>query len=882
MLEKVYDPKSVEEKRYAEWIENDLFKADLNDNKKAYSIVIPPPNVTGVLHMGHALNSTLQDVLARYKRMKGFSVLWLPGMDHAGIATQNVVEKQLAKEGKTRHHYTREEFVERVWTWKEEYGGRIINQLKKLGASCDWSRERFTMDEGLSEAVKEVFIRLYDEKLIYKGDYIINWCPRCHTALSDLEVDFETKNGKLYYMNYPLEDGNGFIPVATTRPETMLGDTAVAVNPDDERYKDYIGKRVTLPVMNRSIEVIGDHYVEAEFGTGAVKITPAHDINDFEMGLRHDLEMITVMNEDGTMNENAGKYNGLDRYECRDKLVGDLQASGVLTKIEDYVHNVGECYRCKTVIEPTLSKQWFIKTAPLAKEAIGAVKNGKTKIIPKTWEKTYFNWMENIRDWCISRQIWWGHRIPAYYCDYCEEVMVQKSAPEACTKCGSSNITQESDVLDTWFSSALWPFSTLGWPNESAELKKFYPTSVLVTGFDILFFWVARMMMMGIKFMDEIPFHDVYLHALVRDKDGHKMSKSRGNVIDPLLIIDKFGTDSFRYTLSAFAAQGRDIRMSEDRIEGYRNFINKIWNASRFALMNLEDYDPKSIDPSKLDLKLEDKWILSRVNETAKKVNEELDAYRFNEAAGALYHFTWHELCDWYIEFIKTRLYGKDGAESRITAQYVLADVLNTVLKLLHPFIPFVTEEIFQSLPGNEGFIMRSSYPEFNSERAYEDAVKSIEAIMDVISAIRNIRGEMNVTPSLEIKAYFTTSNDAIKTVLSDNKQMVKVLAKLSVFESVSAEEKSEKAAVAVLKDMELTVPLEGIIDFESEEKRLSKEIEKIDKDLNFLNKKLSNEKFVNNAPKEIVEKEQEKLNDFTIKRETLTSSLERLSSLRG
>jgi valyl-tRNA synthetase len=882
MLEKVYDPKSVDERRYNEWIENNLFKASPEDDKAPYSIVIPPPNVTGVLHMGHALNSTLQDILVRYKRMKGFSVLWLPGTDHAGIATQNVVEKQLALEDKTRHHYSREEFVERVWQWKKKYGGQIINQLKKLGASCDWSRERFTMDEGLSDAVKEVFIRLYNEGLIYKGDYIINWCPRCHTALSDLEVEFETKNGKLYYMNYPVEGEDRVIPVATTRPETMLGDTAVAVNPDDKRYKGLIGKTVILPVMNRKIKVIGDHYVESEFGTGAVKVTPAHDINDFEMGLRHELEMIKIMNEDGSMNKNAGKYDGLDRYECRKKLVSDLKEEGVLFKVEDYVHNVGHCYRCKTVIEPTLSKQWFIKTKPLAREAIAAVKDGRTKITPKSWEKTYFNWMENIRDWCISRQIWWGHRIPAYYCSECDHEMVQKSAPEKCDKCGTDKIQQDSDVLDTWFSSSLWPFSTLGWPKETEDLKKFYPTSVLVTGFDILFFWVARMMMMGLKFMGEIPFDDVYIHALIRDADGQKMSKSKGNVIDPLVMVDKFGTDAFRFTLAAFAAQGRDIRLSEDRIEGYRNFINKIWNASRFALMNLEDFDPDLINRDSLNLNVEDKWIISRVNDTAKKINEEIEAYRFNEAAGALYQFTWHELCDWYIEFIKSRLYNKEGEESRRTAQYVLHYVLNKVLKLLHPIIPFVTEEIFQSLPGNDGFIMQCGYPEFDLSESYKDAENSIGIVMDVITSIRNIRGEMSISPSLEINAFYTTGNDSIKRLLKENVKMVKSLAKLKEFDFVSSENKSKKAAVAVLKDIEITVPVEGIIDFEAEEGRLTKEIEKIDKDLRFLNNKLSNEKFIKNAPEKIVTKEKEKLSEFSLKKDKLSESLKRLSSLRS
>ncbi len=880
MLEKVYSPKSVEDRWYKEWEDNGLFRASADTGKKPYSIVIPPPNVTGVLHMGHALNSTVQDILVRHKRMKGFSVLWLPGTDHAGIATQNVVEKQIAAEGKTRHHYSRDEFVKRVWSWRQEYGGRIIGQLKKLGASCDWSKERFTMDEGLSKAVGEVFVRLYDEGLIYKGDYIINWCPRCHTALSDLEVDYETKNGKLYYMNYPVAGTDKSIPVATTRPETMLGDTAVAVNPNDGRYKDLIGKVVILPVMNKEIKIIGDHYVESEFGTGAVKVTPAHDPNDFDMGLRHDLEMIKIMNEDGSMNERAGKYAELDRYECRRKLVADLEADGTLYKIEDYVHNVGQCYRCKTVVEPTLSKQWFIRTKPLAEQAIAAVKDGRTRIIPRNWEKTYFEWMNNIRDWCISRQIWWGHRIPAYYCDECSHTMVRKSAPEKCDKCGGA-VHQDDDVLDTWFSSALWPFSTLGWPEDSPDLKAFYPTSVLVTAFDILFFWVARMMMMGLKFMGEIPFKDVYIHALVKDADGQKMSKSKGNVIDPLLIIDKLGTDAFRFTLAAFAAQGRDIRLSEERIEGYRNFINKIWNASRFALMTLDDFDPGSVAPDQTELKLEDKWILSRVNDVAKRVNKEVEDYRFNEAAGALYQFFWHELCDWYIELIKSRLYNKDGEPSRLTAQYTLHKALNETLKLLHPFIPFVTEEIYQNLPGNKGFIMQSAYPEFDENAVYNDAVLSMSVIMEVINSIRNIRGEMNVAPSLEIKAFYTTTDQHLNRVISENSKMIKVMAKLSELSPVSVEDKPEKAAVAVVKGIELTVPVEGIVDFEAEERRLNKEIERIDKDLAFLNKKLSNERFISNAPEEIVKKQREKLSACTLKKDKLSESLQRISSLK-
>jgi len=661
-LAKAYEPKVVEERWYRQWEADGSFHARVPSEDKSYSIVIPPPNITGVLHMGHALNNTLQDILCRWKRMSGYNVLWMPGTDHAGIATQNVVERQLAAEGTSRHEIGRDAFIERVWKWKAESGGQIIGQLKRLGASCDWDRERFTMDEGLSTAVREVFVRLYEEGLIYRDNRLINWCPRCHTALSDIEVEHEEQKGNLWHLRYPVVGTDRFVVVATTRPETMLGDTAVAVNPADDRYRDIIGGFVTLPLVNRRIPIIADEYVDMEFGTGVVKITPAHDFNDFEVGKRHNLDRINVFDESGIINAAGHQYEGLDRFAARKKIVADLEEQGLLEKIVDHALSVGGCYRCKTVVEPYMSLQWYVSVAPLAEQALAAVRQGTTRIIPTQWENTYYEWMENIRDWCISRQIWWGHRIPAWYCDHCNEVTVSKNDPSSCAHCGSDEIRQETDVLDTWFSSALWPFSTMGWPEKTEELALFYPTSCLVTGFDILFFWVARMMMMGLHFMGEVPFRDVYIHALVRDAQGQKMSKSRGNVIDPLVIIDEYGADAFRFTLAAFAAQGRDVKLAEERIAGYRNFANKIWNASRFAFMNLQDFDPDTVDWQGLELTNADRWILFRLNAAACEVDEALAGYRFNEAASSLYRFTWSEFCDWYIELIKEDLYKGDDA----------------------------------------------------------------------------------------------------------------------------------------------------------------------------------------------------------------------------
>ncbi|PIQ45235.1 MAG: valine--tRNA ligase [Deltaproteobacteria bacterium CG12_big_fil_rev_8_21_14_0_65_43_10] len=756
----------------------------------------------------------------------------------------------------SRHSLGREEFIEHIWKWREEFGGIIINQLKKLGASCDWSRERFTMDEGLSRAVREVFVELYNEKLIYRGDYIINWCPRCQTALSDLEVEHEETEGYLYYLKYPLYNSKKFVVVATTRPETMLGDTAVAVNPNDERYKKLIGKTAVLPVIGRQIPVIADEYVNKDFGTGAVKVTPAHDVNDFEMGLRHNLEAIRVMDVDGRMNDNAGPYKGLDRFRCRKEIIEEFQKSGTLKKRENYSHNIGHCYRCKVVIEPTLSKQWFVKVKPLADVAIEAVKDGRVRIIPASWEKTYFEWMNNIRDWCISRQIWWGHRIPAWYCNDCGEVIVSKDDPTQCSKCLSSNISQETDVLDTWFSSALWPFSTMGWPEQTKELELFYPTSVLVTGFDILFFWVARMMMMGIKFMDKVPFEDVYIHALVRDIEGKKMSKSKGNVIDPLVIIEKYGADAFRFTLAAFAAQGRDIKLSEERIGGYRNFANKIWNASRFSLMNMEGYDENLIDKDRIEYTLSDKWIMSRLNRTIEQTRDALENYRFNEGAHFLYQFVWHEFCDWYIELIKPYLFDKADSKLRLNTQHVLLGVLNTVLCLLHPFMPFITEEIWSKLPNSEGSITVHQYPKSDSNLIDEKAEAEMNLIIDIVGNIRNVRGEMNIPPATQVETFLYTEDQETYDKLERNKDHIKNLARIGTLSMSSDKKEYKSSATAVVDKVEIFVPLKGIIDFYEEEKRLKKESDKIEKKLILLNKKLSNEDFLSKAPPHVIEDE--------------------------
>ncbi|PLX95336.1 MAG: valine--tRNA ligase [Desulfuromonas sp.] len=882
-LAKGYEPHDFETKWYQTWEDNGYFHADETSSKPPYSIVIPPPNVTGVLHMGHALNNTMQDILARWKRMTGHEVLWMPGTDHAGIATQNVVEKQLASEGKDRHDVGREAFIERVWQWREESGGQIINQLKRLGASCDWQRERFTMDDGLSKAVREVFVSLYEEGLIYRDNRLINWCPRCHTALSDLEVEHDDKKGNLWHLRYPFKGTDQVLVVATTRPETMLGDTAVAVHPEDERYADLVGKMIELPLTGREIPIIADDYVDKEFGSGAVKITPAHDFNDFEMGKRHNLENINILDESGFINENGGAYQGMERYAAREKVVADLDALGLLEKIDDHLNSVGECYRCKTVIEPYMSLQWYVDVQPLAKEAIKAVESGQTRIVPAQWEKTYYEWMYNIQDWCISRQIWWGHRIPAWFCDDCGEITVSRDDATCCAKCQSSNIHQETDVLDTWFSSGLWPFSTMGWPEKTDALNKFYPTSCLITGFDILFFWVARMMMMGLKFMGEVPFKDVYIHALVRDAQGQKMSKSKGNVIDPLTVIDEFGTDAFRFTLTAFAAQGRDVKLSTERIGGYRNFCNKLWNASRFALMNLEGFAPvETPNWDELSLSMADRWILTRLTEVEKEANKALDEYRFNEAASTLYTFTWHEFCDWYIELIKGALYGGDAA-AKLSAQTVVYTVLERLLRLLHPITPFITEEIWQNLPGSRpvASIMLADYPQGEGLLQDEDATAKMEQVMEVIRSIRNIRGEMDVSPAKKISALLDCKNEASLAVMSDGEEYIKALARIEDLACGVALDQPAQVAKQVSGDVEILLPLAGLINVEEEEKRLIKEIAKVQKDVDMFSKKLSNEKFVANAPAAVLEKDRGKLAAAQEKLTVLQASLEKIVALK-
>ncbi|MDZ7699280.1 MAG: valine--tRNA ligase [Deltaproteobacteria bacterium] len=876
-IAKSYEPKEVERKWYDYWEREHLFRADPTSSKPAYAIVIPPPNVTGTLHMGHALNNTLQDILCRFKRMTGFNVLWQPGTDHAGIATQNVVEKDLAARGTDRHAVGREAFIERVWEWRSKYGGLILNQLKRLGCSCDWSRERFTMDEGLSRAVKEVFVRLYEEGLVYRGDYIINWCPRCHTALADLEVEHHEKESRLYHIRYPFESGAGHLVVATTRPETLLGDTAVAVNPEDARYAALGDRNVLLPVLNKPIPIIFDTYVDTEFGTGALKITPAHDPNDFEIGNTHQLERVKVIDENGMMNEMAGPYQGMDRFECREKIVQDLETLNLLEKIEPYQNAIGHCYRCKTMIEPLLSKQWFVRTAPLAQKAGEAVKSGKTRIYPANWEGVYFEWMDNIRDWCVSRQIWWGHRIPAWYCRACGEVHVAKQALQACTRCGDEDLIQETDVLDTWFSSALWPFSTLGWPDETAELKTFYPTAALVTGFDILFFWVARMMMMGIHFMGEIPFRDVYIHALVRDAEGKKMSKSKGNVIDPLEVMDQYGTDAFRFTLAALAAQGRDIKLSEDRILGYRHFVNKLWNAARFALMNMDTAgtEPAAAPPATLA----DRWILTRVAAVSEAVRQAIDTYQFNEAADLCYQFVWHEVCDWYLEMAKRHLYGKDPLHKQATAA-TIQTVLEASLKLLHPFMPFVTEEIWQRMPNTEGSIMTAPFPGAADFPSDDAALTEMDILMGVITGIRNIRGEMNIPPSKNVSVVVDASQKTHREILNRNMDPVRVLAKVDQASVGERVPKPDGSATVVFEQISVHVLLKGLIDFAEEKKRIKKGIQKLEKEWGTAGKKLANHGFLQKAPPEIVREVREKAETLSARLSKMKENLSLLEEI--
>jgi valyl-tRNA synthetase len=851
-LPKTYDPKSVEDKLYKFWVDSGFFHAEVNPDKKPYTIVIPPPNVTGQLHMGHAFDETLQDILIRTKRMQGYEALWMPGTDHAGIATQIKVEENLRKEeGLTRYDLGREEFLKRVWAWKDKFGSRIISQLKKLGTSCDWDRERFTMDEGCSKAVREVFVNLYNKGLIYKGHRIINWCPHCATALSDAEVEYETQPGKLWHIRYPLADGSGELVVATTRPETFMGDTGVAVNPNDERYKHLIGKTCILPIMNREIPIFGDEYVDMEFGTGCVKVTPCHDPNDFEMGQRHDLEQILVFNEDATVNANGGKYEGMDRYECRKAVVKDLEEGGWLVKIEDHEHNVGTCYRCGTTVEPMTSAQWFVKMAPLAKPAMDVVNEGKTKFVPDRFSKTYLRWMENVHDWCISRQLWWGHRIPAFYCEDCGEMTVSKTDVCTCPKCGGTHIHQEEDVLDTWFSSALWPFSTLGWPDKTKELEYFYPTSTLVTGYDIIFFWVARMIFSGVEHMGETPFKTVYIHGLVRDAQGRKMSKSLGNGIDPLEVIDQYGADALRFTLATGNSPGNDMRFSDERVQASRNFCNKIWNASRFIQMNLTIDKDKAVElPS--DLAIEDKWIISKFNTLVADVTRNIDQYELGLAAAKLNDFIWENFCDWYIEIAKTRL--QTGDEN---VQKVLCYVLSGAMQLLHPFMPFITETIWQALPHEGPSVMVSAWPEYKDELHFAAEEAQMESLMDAVRAIRNRRAEMNVPPSKKAKVLILTEK---KDTFSAGAGFFPKLAYASEIELIDAvPADAAKMASVVTGDAQIYMPMGDLIDFEAERARLGKEKSKVEADIDFVMKKLNNPKFVDKAPEKVVAAEREK-----------------------
>ncbi len=880
---KGYEYKEVEQKWYDFWQKESLFTADPEKKGESFSIVIPPPNVTGVLHMGHALNIALQDILCRYKRIKGFNVCWIPGTDHAGIATQNVVEKQLAAEGKTRHQVGREEFINSVWKWREKYGGAITRQMKRLGASCDWSKERFTMDEGLYNAVREVFVKLYREKLIYKGNYIINWCPRCHTALSDIEVEHQDIDGKLYYIRYPFLNSKDGLIVATTRPETMLGDTGVAINPKDERYLNLKETEVKLPLTNRNIPVIKDKYVDVSFGTGALKVTPAHDVNDFEIGLRNNLKTIKVIADDGTMTHEAGEFAGIDRFECRKKVVTLLKNKGLLIDIKKHPHSVGHCYRCSTVIEPNLSEQWFVSVKTLAEKAKNAVEQKETLIIPQNWTKTYYEWLNNIKDWCISRQIWWGHRIPAWECEECGHLTVTTKDPEQCEKCGSENILQDTDVLDTWFSSALWPFSTMGWPQETKLVKKYYPTEVLVTAFDILFFWVARMMMMGIHFMGQAPFKKVYVHALVRDEEGKKMSKSKGNVIDPISLIENYGTDAFRYTLAISASQGRDIKMSEKIVDGYRHFINKLWNAARFSFMHIDE--KSNIIANEKDFSITDKWILSKLSRLHTDVSDALDAYKFNEAASILYKFVWREFCDWYIEASKPALYGKKGDASQQAAKSVLYKVLKDTLILLHPFIPFITEEIWHKLPASSGSIMNAVYPShiINGKPFTDDkAEKEVKLCFDIITGIRNVRGEMNIPPGkkLEVEIHTAPDSGLVEIVLA-NQDLIINLGRLKSLIAKPFDRKPKASAVSVPAEGLLTyVILKGVIEVEKEQARLEKEMAKASKVMTSVTKKLSNDDFLYKAPKHVIEKAKERYEEAKEKYNTLKASLDKITSL--
>ena len=879
-IPKVYDPASVEKKWYEFWEKNRYFHAEPEPGKKPFSIVIPPPNITGKLHMGHALDNTLQDILIRWHRMMGDNTLWMPGYDHAGLATQIKVEEVLKKEeGKTRFDLGREEFVKRVWAWKEEYGDRIINQLKCLGISCDWERKRFTMDEGCSRAVRETFVSLFEKGLIYKGTRITNWCVNCHTALSDIEVEHEDTPGHLWYVRYPVVgEEDIYLTIATTRPETIPGDTAVAVNPEDERYAKLIGKTLRLPILNREIPVIADSYVDTKFGTGAVKITPSHDPNDYEMGLRHNLPEIVVIGKDGVMTEEAGPFAGLERYECRKQIVARLKEEGYLVKIEEHSHAVGHCQRCHNIVEPLVSTQWFVKMQPLVKAAVDCVTDGRTQFVPERFTKNYTGWMENIHDWCISRQIWWGHRIPVWYCDDCGEMSASRTDLEKCPKCGSTHIHQDEDALDTWFSSALWPFSTMGWPDNTGLLKQFYPTSVLVTGYDIIFFWVARMLIMGMEFMKEIPFEKVFIHGLVRDSQGRKMSKSLGNGIDPLEVIEKYGADTLRFMLITGNTPGNDMRFYWERVEGTRNFANKIWNASRFALMNMEGYDK---DAELAPYTLADKWILSRLQDTVKDVTGLLERFELGEAGRAIYDFIWSEVCDWYIEIAKPRLYNKEAAAERATAQHVLATVLVSAMKLLHPYMPFITEEIYQCLPHEAESIMISKWPVADESLVDPEAERGMNAIMDSIKAIRNMRAEVNANPGKKIPAIMLVSED-LREVVAHNDSYIKLLGGIDNLELRPLNgEKPENAMAAVVTGIEVYLPLAGLIDVEKETQRLSKELAAMEKDLQRAGGKLNNAGFLAKAPEDVIAKERAKYEELSGKIEAVKKRMAYLAELK-
>lgn len=848
-MAKAYNPKEVEDKIYDFWQEGNYFHAEVDKDKKPYTIVMPPPNITGQLHMGHALDNTLQDILIRWRRMQGYSALWLPGTDHASIATEAKIVEAMRKEGITKEDLGREKFLERAWEWKKEYGGRIVSQLKKMGSSCDWERERFTMDEGCSKAVKEVFVRLYNKGLIYRGERIINWCPHCKTSISDAEVEFEEQAGHFWHLRYPLTDGSGYLELATTRPETLLGDTAVAVNPSDERYKDLVGKTLTLPLVGREIPIVADDYVDVDFGTGVVKITPAHDPNDFQVGLRHNLPVINVMTDDAKIVEDYPKYAGMDRYEARETIVKDLDEGGFLVKIEKHDHNVGTCYRCHSTVEPRVSKQWFVKMDELAGPAIECVKSGKTKFVPERFNKIYYHWMENIRDWCISRQLWWGHRIPAYYCDECGEVTVAKEMPEKCPKCGCTHLHQDEDTLDTWFSSALWPFSTLGWPDKTPELDYYFPTNTLVTGYDIIFFWVARMIFSSVEQMNSQPFDTVFIHGIVRDENGVKMSKSLGNGIDPLLVIDQYGADALRMFLATGNSPGNDMRYSEKRVEACRNFANKLWNASRFVHMNIDDYDVKNELPATLET--EDKWILHTLNNVAKEVNENLEKFELGIALSKIYDFIWNSYCDWYIELCKARL--QSEGETAQNARQVLIYVLDKILKLLHPFMPFITEEIWQTIPHDTDgkTVMLEKYPEYDPSLDFPCEAEEMMKVMEAITAIRTQRNEMNVPPSKKAKLFIAT---AIPETFSNGEQFFKKLASASEVE-ISDSFDIDGAVTVVTSDAKIYIPMEELVDKEAELKRLNKELKQVEKMLAQDEGKLNNPGFMSKAPEKVIEK---------------------------